>query len=1591
MKCTRLFLISLPLCLPSFSPLLKAADPHDGIWELHLDQVRGGKAPVTLLLDRKNGSWQRAAILAPFYNVDDTGNFNWDTSLDASSLTLSANSLGGSLSATVPGSTDVLNATLTASVASGKVTGTYSGTVDGKNISAKLRGRILPRTDVGTVRRILVNLHTPYPGHNNNPKTSISHLSATVGVVFTSGSASSASIGGRSVFTWFGANANEEASQVEGADAFGRDRSFLFSSPQVGAGGAPSGSISGEQVNVTVPFDGGAWIITGQLFGNHFFGSYQLQGDPGHSNRAAGYVSWMPERTLPVLSFQPLQTAAADPNLAALAAAEGSSFAGPYFESITDYDLRLKAHLHWLYREPATVNSFAVPLLNSSATGTGNKNYDNSPMNGSAAAMFGSRLAMLESDPDFKAELLDIARAGGHYLIRRGEGPYRLPTYYKGDVWFAAWMGPAFLDLFDATGDQEWMDRAVEFAQLLQQLQQPSGTWTWVDEDSGAIGVSNERNDRSWDNLDLQFAEFLYFLGRLRTQYNNEDFAAVETAAYDWLKAAVPADPVHNGRNYLWLDRRPGTAKDALGPTFYALYLLDYATQVTDAQLEEIISIAESEFIQWTRSTGPGMQFLPKVDGFAPRESIGSGFNGVDPAATMRMALVFLKLYQRTGKDLDLARAKALCESVLAMQRSNGLIWANPALPDDPIAYTQQDNGHEYRIYYVDLAVNLQRFYDEMLAIGQIDGRPWARAANVDVFDTDVDEQEAVTLDGSQSQDIDGSITSYEWKLEDGTPLGSGVTLQQTFGLGIHPVRLIVTDNDGKKGSVLIYVKIRTVPEPPVVTQVTADPDEVGKGGFTTLRVIASDPNPLDILSYEWEKQSGPGTVTFSVNNSPYASTPLVTFTQPGSYELQVTARDPEDLTDSGTVTVVVTNTPHPGPFRYLKVETDRSNRNGAAKMHVAELHWVEAGVKYPTLPMTSNTHPFPLVAQQSTGDPGYELYDADLDVTWGYTSATIESVTLDLGAGNFISPSETIMTVTDATGRRPLHVAFYGSADGESYTLLYDSRVPHPAGVPWQIVNTFPLSATVTPAVVIQESDDSSELTEGGGADTLGVRLNSEPSAPVTVTVNPDAQYTVNGSSSPVDLVFTAANWSTEQQLTLLAVDDAVEEPSPQSVSLTFGVASSDGDYDGMTVPAVTVVVTDDDGPIPPVANAGSDRIVVDEDDTGSETVPLDGSASSDPDGTIASYAWSWSGGTATGVNPSPTFPVGTTTVTLTVTDNDGTTAQDMISITVQGPGGGTGPHIEAAGLIVIEAEHFTTNPQNTDPTPWQAGTTLQGFVGTGYVVSPETSGNKQWPETPAALTYPLSVSSAGTYTVWVRRNSSGGSGNSFHLGLDGVLVIDGADNNGSDTGLWVWRNVGTVTLPAGSPVLEIRRRERERYGLDRIVLTKDGTVTPAGDGPPESLRQENQSEFETFMEGFPSLNGPQLLPYADPEGDRISNLYEFAFVLAADQVDGAEMLPAAMKTEVNNETYLALTYRRRTGGSGTRGVDYTVDGIQYVVEVSQDLQAVTWQSGATHVQPVGSPAANGDGSEEVVVRMNLPVTAMPQGFMRLNVVQAN
>lgn len=68
------------------------------------------------------------------------------------------------------------------------------------------------------------------------------------------------------------------------------------------------------------------------------------------------------------------------------------------------------------------------------------------------------------------------------------------------------------------------------------------------------------------------------------------------------------------------------------------------------------------------------------------------------------------------------------------------------------------------------------------------------------LMDNNEDGEEMFSLDGTMSNDSDGSIASYEWSDADGNILGSASTLDRTVNVGAEEIKLTVTDNEGGIG-----------------------------------------------------------------------------------------------------------------------------------------------------------------------------------------------------------------------------------------------------------------------------------------------------------------------------------------------------------------------------------------------------------------------------------------------------------------------------------------------------------------------------------------------------------------------------------------------------------------------------------------------------------------------------------------------------------------------------------------------------------------------------------------------------------------------
>ena len=108
----------------------------------------------------------------------------------------------------------------------------------------------------------------------------------------------------------------------------------------------------------------------------------------------------------------------------------------------------------------------------------------------------------------------------------------------------------------------------------------------------------------------------------------------------------------------------------------------------------------------------------------------------------------------------------------------------------------------------------------------------------------------------------------------------------------------------------------------------------------------------------------------------------------------------------------------------------------------------------------------------------------------------------------------------------------------------------------------------------LILESGEGTLVTEGGNSDTYQILLNSQPTADVTINLQPDAQTNVDQNT----LTFTPENWSVPQTVTVNAVDDDASENFSSPATITHTISTTDSTYANVEIADVNLQVIDND-----------------------------------------------------------------------------------------------------------------------------------------------------------------------------------------------------------------------------------------------------------------------------------------------------------------------------------------------------------------------------------------------------------------------------
>jgi len=407
-----------------------------------------------------------------------------------------------------------------------------------------------------------------------------------------------------------------------------------------------------------------------------------------------------------------------------------------------------------------------------------------------------------------------------------------------------------------------------------------------------------------------------------------------------------------------------------------------------------------------------------------------------------------------------------------------------------------------------------------------------------------------------------------------------------------------------------------------------------------------------------------------------------------------------------------------------------------------------------------------PLALNSSKSLWGFKVKDADPGLNWNRRGVAIFAATATVATGANLEPTadagtDQVVHDTDRTGAETVTLDGSASSDSDGTIVSWVWTEGEDELASGETADVDLPLGTHTITLTVTDNDDATDT------DTLVVRVNDPPVAdagPDRVVYDDDetGDETVTldaRNSDDSDGVITSWIWR----------EGASQIAAGETAGVTLDVGQhviilTATDNNGGT-DADTLVVTVSDNH-PPIADAGGDRTLADEDDDGQLTVTLDGSGSTDSDGTIAGYAWTDYDGTeiATGESAQVDLGVGIHDIKLTVTDNEGGTDSTVVRVWVM-------PTVD----YWVDQKHPSASDSNpgTADLPWLTVDHAVDSVGAGDVicvregiyrerVSPGASGTAANPIT--LMGYPgerVVLSGADELAGWTQCDATTARGN--------------------------------------------------------------------------------------------------------------------------------------------------------------------------------------------------------------------------------------
>jgi len=624
----------------------------------------------------------------------------------------------------------------------------------------------------------------------------------------------------------------------------------------------------------------------------------------------------------------------------------------------------------------------------------------------------------------------------------------------------------------------------------------------------------------------------------------------------------------------------------------------------------------------------------------------------------------------------------------------------------------------------------------------------------------------STSLNGSGSSDPDGTIATYAWSKTSGPATytianaSAATTALTNLVQGAYVFTLKVTDNAGATATSTVNVTVNAAPNQAPVANAGSNINITLPTNSATLNGSASSDPDGTIATYAWSKTSGPATYTIA--NAGAATTALTNLVQ-GTYVFNLLVTDNAGATATATVTVTVNAAvPPPPPVNQppvanagsninITLPTNSATLNGSASSDpdgtIATYAWsktsgpatytiANAGAATTALTnLVQGTYVFNLLVTDNAGatatatvnvtvnaavPPPPPVNQAPVANAGSNINITLPTNSATLNGSASSDPDGTIATYawSKTSGPATYTIANAGAATTAltnlvQGTYVFNLLVTDNAGATATATVNVTVNAAVPPPPPVNQAPlanagSNINITLPTNSATLNGSASSDPDGTI-------ATYAWSKTSGPATYTIANAGAATT------ALTNLVEGVYVFTLTVTDNAGAT-------ATSTVTVTVDEANTPPPPanqapVANAGSSINIT----LPTNSTTLNGSASSDPDGTIATYAWSKTSGPATytianagaATTALTNLVQGAYVFTLKVTDNAGATATSTVSVTVN-PAPNQAPVANAGADIVITLPVNTTTLDGSgsyDPDGIIASYSWNKISGTGAI----------------------------------------------------------------------------------------------------------------------------------------------------------------------------------------------------------------------------------------------------------------------------------